>query len=185
MMVNLKNSFRQPYRLFRSFLFRIINNSYGIDVTSYFQNPKYVCSDAVIGAYSHFADQCYIGKNVHIGKYVMCGPEVVIAMGSHTYDIPGKPIIYSGQPGIKKTIIEDDVWIGQRALIKPGVRIGEGSIIAMGSIVTKDVEAYQIVGGIPAKYIANRFSKAQDIQTHKEFLNNKAKLGEYCKGFDG
>ena len=184
MIGSIKNLFRQPYRVFRTLVFRTLNNSHGIDSTSYFQNPKHVCCDVVTGAYSHFSDQCYIGKNVHIGKYVMCGPEVVIAMGSHNYDIPGSPIIFSGQPAIKQTIIEDDVWIGQRALIKPGVRIGEGAIVAMGSIVTKDIEPYQIVGGIPAKFISSRFSAAKDIQTHKEFLKNKATRGDYCRGFD-
>ena len=55
-----------------------------------------------------------------------------------------------------KTIIEDDVWIGARSIILPGRKIGEGSIVAAGSVVTKDVEPFSIVGGNPAKLIKFR-----------------------------
>lgn len=55
--------------------------------------------------------------------------------------------------------IEDDVWIGTNAIILGGVHIGRGSIIAAGSVVTKDVEPYSIIGGVPAKRISMRFSQ--------------------------
>ena len=55
-------------------------------------------------------------------------------------------------------IIEDDVWIGTGAKICSGVKIGQGAIIAAGAVVTKDVEPYIVVGGIPAKKIKSRFS---------------------------
>jgi acetyltransferase-like isoleucine patch superfamily enzyme len=53
-------------------------------------------------------------------------------------------------------IIEDDCWVGANSIILPGVTIGQGSIIAAGSVVTKDVEAFSIVGGVPAKKIKDR-----------------------------
>jgi len=56
-------------------------------------------------------------------------------------------------------IVEDDVWIGTRAMILSGVRIGQGAIIAAGAVVTKDVPPYSIVGGNPAKIIKYRFYK--------------------------
>lgn len=55
-------------------------------------------------------------------------------------------------------IIEEDVWVGSNVVILSGVRIGRGAVVAAGSIVTKDVEAYTIVGGVPAKKIKKRFS---------------------------
>ena len=57
-----------------------------------------------------------------------------------------------------RTVIGSDVWIGINSMIKSGVKIGHGSIIGMGSVVTKDVEPYTIVGGCPAKVIKKRFS---------------------------
>ena len=55
-------------------------------------------------------------------------------------------------------IVEDDVWIGSNCVILSGVKIGKGSIVGAGSVVTKDVEPYSIVGGSPAKLIKYRFS---------------------------
>ena len=54
---------------------------------------------------------------------------------------------------LKPIIIEDDVWIGSGAIITQGVRVGKGAIIAAGAIVTKDVEPFSVVGGVPAKLI--------------------------------
>jgi acetyltransferase-like isoleucine patch superfamily enzyme len=56
-------------------------------------------------------------------------------------------------------IIEDYVWICSRAIILPGVRIGKGAVVASGSVVTKDVEPWDVVGGVPAKKIAEREKK--------------------------
>lgn len=184
MLIALKNFLRQPYRIICTFIFRILNNSYKIALTTYFQSPKYVCKDLISGEYSHFSYGCYIGKHVTVGKYVLCGPECVIGMGNHSFDKPGKPVIFSGQPIIKQTVIEDDVWIGQRVMIKSGVTVGEGAIVAMGSVVTKDVKPYTIVGGIPAKFLKNRFSNLDEIEKHKSFLKSKPKGGTYCRGFD-
>lgn len=55
-----------------------------------------------------------------------------------------------------KVVVEDNVWIGAKAIILPGVRVGEGAIIAAGAVVCKDVEKYTIVGGVPAKFIGRR-----------------------------
>ena len=60
-------------------------------------------------------------------------------------------------------VIEDDVWIGYKATILSGVTIGQGAIIASGAVVTKDVEAYSIVGGVPAKCLKYRFPEIKWI----------------------
>ena len=65
--------------------------------------------------------------------------------------------------------IEDDVWIGANAIILRGVKIGKGSVIAAGSVVTKDVERYCIYGGVPAKKIRQRFTDEQ-IEEHERTL---------------
>lgn len=69
-------------------------------------------------------------------------------------------------------IIDDDVWIGINAIILGGVHIGTGSVIGAGSVVTKDVPPYAIVGGNPAKVIRYRFTE-EEIKTHTEILERK------------
>ena len=59
----------------------------------------------------------------------------------------------------KPVYIGDDVWIGDRVIILPGVHVGDGCVIAAGSVVTKDVPRYTVVGGVPAKVIRERFSE--------------------------
>lgn len=90
-----------------------------------------------------------------IGKNVLIGPYVIIYTTNHIYSDISIPINEQGQTE-EAVIIEDDVWIGAKAIILPGVNIGKGSIVAAGAVVTKDVPPYSIVGGIPAKIIRNR-----------------------------
>ncbi|WP_262230549.1 DapH/DapD/GlmU-related protein [Stenotrophomonas maltophilia] len=68
-----------------------------------------------------------------------------------------------------RLVIEDDVWVGFGAIVLSGVRIGRGSIIAAGAVVTKDVEPYSIVGGNPARKISQRLPDAS-IPEHEELI---------------
>lgn len=106
-----------------------------------------------IGAYS------YIGCSgfIQIGDNVMIGPNVNLMAENHNFlqtDIP------MNQQGVtnKGIIIEDDVWIGTKAVILDGVRIGKGSVIAAGAVITKDTEPYSINAGIPGKQIKSRIN---------------------------
>lgn len=92
-----------------------------------------------------------------IGKYTMLANDVKIIGGDHYYKRVGVPIIFSGRAELHPTVIGDDVWIGAYSIIMAGVTIGNGAIIAAGSVVTKDLEPYGIYGGIPAKLIKMRF----------------------------
>lgn len=76
------------------------------------------------------------------------------------------PIIFSGRSEVKSTSIGTDCWIGAHTIIMCGTKIGDGSIIAAGSIVTKDVEPYSVYGGVPAKKIKNRYLSDMDKITH-------------------
>ena len=78
-------------------------------------------------------------------------------------------------------MIEDDVWIGARALVRSGVRVGRGAIIAMGAVVVADVEPYTIVAGVPARKIRNRFSTPEDIAEHDAMLAREPFCGSYCE----
>lgn len=102
---------------------------------------------------------------LYIGDYVCIGAEAVILMGgnnTHRMDwfscYPAYEKITECYQGKGDTIIADGVWIGMRAMIMPGVTIGEGAVIAAGAVVAKDVTPYSVVGGNPAKEIKKRFA---------------------------
>lgn len=105
-----------------------------------------------IGAQSHITsiDKIIIGNNV------LTGPRVLITDNAHgevQADILDTAPILRPLHSKGKVIIEDNVWIGEGAMIMPGVHIGKGAIIAANSVVTKDIPAYSVAAGIPAKVI--------------------------------
>ncbi len=90
-------------------------------------------------------------SNILIGKNVDIAPRVYIGTGTHEVDPTGS---HSAGQGIsKEIIIEDGVWIGVNSTILPGVNIGQKTIIAAGSVVTKSFQKLLVIGGIPAKFI--------------------------------
>ncbi|PCE62606.1 hypothetical protein B7P33_18410 [Sediminicola luteus] len=136
----------------------------------------------------------YIGessnlKKCKIGKYTSIGPDVKCVFGNHPTHtfVSTHPAFFSTRQQSGFTFVEEqlfdefaiplekgkpytieignDVWIGARVTILDGVKIGDGAIIASGSLVNRDIEPYTIVGGIPAKEIKKRFK-----QEHIEFL---------------
>lgn len=109
-----------------------------------------------IGDYSSIGANCTLHPKVKIGRYVMMGPEVYFVGNNHITADVGIPMCFQGKTDNQETIIEDDVWIGARVIIMPGIRVGHGSILAAGAIVTKNVEPYSVVGGNPAKLIRKR-----------------------------
>jgi acetyltransferase-like isoleucine patch superfamily enzyme len=87
--------------------------------------------------------------DIEIGNDVLISPNVTITSHQHTYEDASVPMRM--QPAeFKKVVIEDNVWIGSNAVILPGVKVGCGAIIGAGAVVTKDVESFGIVAGIPA-----------------------------------
>ena len=101
--------------------------------------------------YVFVAQQCSIVAQVELGRYVMLGPGVMIVGGDHEFRQPGVPMIFAGRAPLKPTVLEADVWVGAGSIVLAGVHIGRGSIIAAGSVVTKDVEPYSIMAGVPAQ----------------------------------
>lgn len=130
-----------------------------------------------IGLMTYCQRNCLIG-HAQIGRFCSIGPGVCIALGEHpTNYISTHQYFYSDYIGIsniakefrnfvehKEVIIGNDVWIGANCYIRDGVKIGNGAIIATGSVVVKDVDPYCIIGGVPAKPIKYRF----DDETIKE-----------------
>lgn len=94
-----------------------------------------------------------------IGNDVMMGPDVIIFGGcTHNFSRIDIPMIQQGSRQLPQTLIGNDVWIGERAIIMAGVTIGNGVIIGAGSVVTKSVPDYSVVAGNPAKVRRFRYS---------------------------
>ncbi|OFY51436.1 MAG: maltose acetyltransferase [Bacteroidetes bacterium GWF2_41_31] len=128
---------------------------------------------------SFFSGKVYFGNNcnfngmivggkgeVHFGNNFHSGSECLVITQNHNYDA-GEKIPYDDSLILKKIIIEDNVWLGARVIITGNITIGEGAIIAAGSVVVKDIPKYAIVGGNPAKIL-----KYRDIK-HYELLKSK------------
>lgn len=108
-------------------------------------------------------------SKVYIGNYVSIAQQVTFMIDADhytdhisTYPFKAKLMPEHEKEAISKgdIIIEDDVWIGYGVTVMSGVRIGQGAIVAAGSVVTKDIPPYAIVGGVPAKVIKHRFDDA-------------------------
>lgn len=165
--------------LFRKFLvlyYRELFNAYGKDF-SFDPYGVYSFSTITVGNNVNLGYRPIImatRSHVIIGNNVMFGPEVTIRGGNHRIDILGRTMISikddeKRASDDKGVIIEDDVWVGTRAIILSGVKIETGAVIAAGAVVNKDVPAYAIVGGNPAKIIKYRFSP-DEIVHHQSIL---------------
>jgi len=143
------------YKL-RYFLVKNIIKNCGKDVIvknkAYFGNGQRLS----VGDRSQIGQNCLLGGEIILGKDVLMGPDVVMMATSHAFDRIDIPINQQGSTEEQPITIGDDVWIGTRVIILPGVTIGSHSIVAAGSVVTKSCKDYSIIGGVPAKLIKSR-----------------------------
>ncbi len=114
-----------------------------------------ISPNATMGDYSELGTRCIIQANVHIGDNVIMGPDVKVYSRNHKFDRLDIPISQQGK-NYYKTIIGNDVWLGANIIVTAGCKIGDHAIVAAGSVVTKDVSEFAIVGGVPAKVIRYR-----------------------------
>lgn len=98
---------------------------------------------------------------VFIGERSLIGYRTQILSSNHSIPPIGEPFPISGDK-LEQVTIANDVWIGANCIITPGVTIEEGVVIAAGSVVTKDVKANSIIGGVPAKFIRMRENKINE-----------------------
>ncbi|PAF37606.1 hypothetical protein CHH58_10380 [Terribacillus saccharophilus] len=125
-----------------------IGKNVAISPGSYFNGLK-----VNVGNDSWINSNCFFdgdNENIHIGSNCGIGMQVLFCTSSHEIGYPGR----RGGPVIKKpVIIGNGCWIGARATILPGVTIGEGCIVAAGSVVTKDCLPHGLYAGVPAKRV--------------------------------
>jgi acetyltransferase-like isoleucine patch superfamily enzyme len=173
-------------------LFYTMERGWNYFVRSYtLSRFKKVGRNVYIGRDCKFTEKTIsIGQNVYIGKsccfqsangeiligsHVLFGPGVNIHGGNHVYNQVGRfmyDINAKSTDSDGVVVIEDDVWIGANAIILKSVKVGQGSIVSAGSVVTKNVEPYSIVGGNPAQLIKMRFTD-EEIEEHKKRLDLK------------
>ena len=128
-------------------------------------------SDAQVGDYSYLQARTQAFR-ADIGPYCSIAADVVIGLVDHPlHFVSSSPVFYDNTQPLPhffveapsavgnqpRTLVGADVWIGQRAMIKAGLRIGVGAVIGAGALVTRDVPPYTIVGGVPARVLRQRF----------------------------
>jgi len=164
-------------RLQRRFPTCIFYHGATVDEKSTFGKYNVFFSNVTVNN-SKIGDHTFIQRNSNvnnavIGKFCSIAMGVTIGLGQHpTGYVSTHPAFYSKTQPLAKTfsqkdtfepfrqtLIGHDVWIGQNALIMDGIKVGTGVVIAAGSVVTKDIEAYAITGGVPAKTIKFRFNE--------------------------
>jgi chloramphenicol O-acetyltransferase type B len=142
----------------------------GARVRLWARNELTIGRNFYIGRDSQIEANCIIGNDVIFGNKV-----AIVGRYDHFFQQIGVPVRRASQirdkdyqwKGITETtVIGDDVWVGYGAIIMSGVKISNGAIIAAGAVVTKDVEAYSIYAGCPAKKIKDRFDSEDDRIKH-------------------
>ncbi len=150
---------------------RICGKNFRFSPSSIFNDHRLI----EIGNDVFFGERTIINTEVlvKIGNGVMFGPDVMIMGGDHNLSEIGVQMRYVKTGGVNiPVILEDDVWVGARVLILKGVKIGEGSIVGAGSVVTKEIPPYCIAIGSPCKIIKLRFSD-DDLKKHLKLIKSK------------
>lgn len=158
----------------------IIDNGCSIDSKSIIHSNVHLLNNTVVNnseilSYTYLGKNCLV-QNASIGKFCSIANDVLIGLGNHPIDLFSTSTLFYrktntlridlindnlGFEEYDKISIGNDVWIGVRAIIMDGVKIGDGAIIAANAVVVKDVPPYAIVGGVPAKIIKYRFSTSE------------------------
>ena len=121
-------------------------------------------SNTIVGSFTCISNYCAIGGGSHPTEWIAMSP-----VFNNSRGIIKKKFATHNYVAGKQTYIGNDVWIGSHCLIKSGVTIADGAVIGMGAVVTKDVGAYEIWAGVPAKCIKKRF----DDETIQKLLETK------------
>ena len=136
------------------YLFAKCGNNVNIETRAFFGTGAQI----TIGENSGIGVNCRLYGKVTIGKNVMMAPDVVILTRHHEFAQTAVPMIEQGAQEERPVSIGDDVWIGTRVIILPGVSIGSGVIIGTGAVVTKSVSDWSIAAGNPARVVRSRRS---------------------------
>lgn len=145
-----------PFPMLRVWYWR--KRGYRVSKRCFIARNVYFLGSVSLGDGSSISNNCFLSGSkagIHIGAKVMIAPNCVLVAFDHGYHDLEIPMIdqpYQDAP----IVIEDDVWIAANCTITKGVRLGHGCIVGANSVVTRDVEPFTIVGGVPARLIGSR-----------------------------
>ncbi|PXW92007.1 maltose O-acetyltransferase [Streptohalobacillus salinus] len=148
------SKFNKISHYLRSLSAKLIFNSCGKNVAV--GRKAIISRNISIGNCSGIGEKSEVLGTCKIGDNVLMGPECIIYTKNHNYMAKDELIINQGVTDEMPVTIGNDVWTGRRVIILPGVTIGNGAVIAAGSVVTKDVPPYTLVGGNPSIIIKER-----------------------------
>lgn len=141
----------------RRIFFRLILKEFGkgsfIDYETYIRYPSHVRigeRTSINRGCQMFASHYYKDVEISIGNHVAVAPGVYFLAAGHDYTKLNLPDTAGS------IVVKDNVWIGARSVILQGVTVGEGAVVVAGSVVTRDVPAYTVVAGVPARVIKDR-----------------------------
>lgn len=156
---------------------KILGTHYPLNSTNELEDSVMLDKSVVLMSHIKIGRATYLRRDVfvddytEIGRYCSIANDVIIAASEHPItNFSTHPISYDvdNYPNKEcKTIIGHDVWIGTRAIIKKGVTIGNGAVIAAGAVVTKNVPPYAVVAGVPTKIIKYRFEDEEIDELQK------------------
>lgn len=158
----IKLTKKAVFRLFRILTFK--KGIYGkIGKGNKFMRPILINEKCVIGNYNYFGANVSV-TNTTIGNYCSIAPNVTLGPGDHDLTNISTSVRVTDKAGLHVDLergecqIGHDVWIGANVVVLRGVHVGDGAVLAAGAIVNKDVPAYAVVGGVPARVLKYRFN---------------------------
>ena len=154
---------RVPCHALRRFMYRrVFGVGLGPGSIIHWRTRFFAPSGVTIGASCNIGNDAFLdGRGgLTIGNCVATGAEVMIYTQQH--DVDSRDFAVESAP----VVLEDFVYLGPRVIILPGVRIGKGAVVGAGAVVTHDVPAYTVVGGVPATFIRER---RQDLDYRPDF----------------
>ena len=177
---------RGGYSWYCSYIYNLNKKNYnkaGKNITLYaplFLNPKFITLESNVRIQGGVRIVASPKQNVIIKQFAAIGANSILIPGNHTPTV-GVPqyLSYLGVNDVNSTlVINEDVWVGASSILLSKAQIGRGAIIAGGSVVTKEVPPYAVVGGSPSKIIAVRFSIEEIIEHEKNLYPSESRFTE-------